>query len=280
MTKTPTQSTHFIRSVRRETASSYSATILQDHPIAYWPLDELPTAHRIADHSGHGCDGKLVGNARLVQGGPFGGGRCAEFSGNGCIQTEMLPKSDPANGFSVEVWAMVDEGNGRKIHRSPFTCREDRGVSASNHIHTGGFSIFAADDDRWQFQTGTGPMPYWAEVAGPPVVLGQWAYIVGTFKPTTGQDPNGAFIGIKRLYINGDLVATDKQAWTPNETKPARIGAGATEWTSAAHGFFGRVAEAAVYDHPLDEPRIKIHWEIGKHSWSDWDQGEKSKQSQ
>ena len=258
MTNMQTKSTHFVRNIVQQAPDAYAKLVLEDRPLSYWPLNESPAAPWLVDHLDRDRIGHLIRGVRLGQKGPFNNGRScsAEFYGTDYIQTDPLPKRDPAKGFSVEVWARADGGNGRGMYRSAIAYRDDGDVRT-------GFNLYAAANDHWEFQTGTGT--FWAYVAGPPVVLGQWVYIVGTFEPVD-KDSNGVFVGVKKLYINGDLVGMERQPWKPNDTIPVRIGATAERSSPAAYFFIGRIAEAAIYDRPLDHDRIKAHWEAGEPS--------------
>ena len=249
---------HFVRIIPQSEPAPYMKAVLEDRPLAYWPLNESPTVSWILDRSGHGCDGHFVGNVRLVRGGPFDDNRrrSAEFSGNGYIQVSQLPQSDAKKGFTIELWTKTDANNGQGTYRSPLCYRDDRGESNRT-----GFMFYATAENIWRFQTGTGV--FWAGIDGPAVVPEQWVYLAGTFKPTL-PEKDGVFQGVLKFYVNGVLAATEQCPWKPNDTMPLRIGAGMSELATAGHFYIGCIAEVAVYDRPLDENRIRMHWEIGR----------------
>ncbi len=269
VTKKRSLTVDFVRTIPQPESSSYRKAVLEDRPLAYWPLNESPTVSWITDRSGHGCDGHFVRNVRLVRGGPFGDNRrrSAEFSGNGYIQIHQLPKSDPAKGFTVEIWTKTDAKYGQGTYRSPLSYRDDRG--APNRT---GFMLYATAENVWRFQTGTGV--FWAGVDGLAVVPGQWVYLAGTFKPTS-PETDGVFQGLLNFYVNGEVVATENSPWKPNDTMPLRIGAGMSELSEAGYYFIGNIAEVAVYDRPLGPDRIRTHWEKGRASDADANRAEK-----
>ena len=259
MAKTHVKPTYFVRRVRQE-LSPYAKAVLEDRPLAYWPLNEPENAAAwVADHSGHNIIGHIVRGVRFGQQGPFtfdnGCSRAAEFTGDNYIETDPLPESDFANGFSVEAWTRVDGGRG--MLRCPITYRDDRATP-----NRAGFALSVTVNGRWTCPAGAGD--FWASVAGPPVVLGQWVHIVGTFTPTE-KPTDGVFMGVQKLYVNGCLVAHGRQPWKPCAATSAYIGAGLT-WSDPDAFFIGRIAEAAIYDRPLDANRVKAHWEAGQPS--------------
>jgi len=260
---------HFVRAMPPPEPAPYMKAVLEDRPLAYWPLNESPTVSWITDRSGHGCDGHFVGNVRLVRGGPFGDNhrRSAEFSGNGYIQVPQLPKSDPAKGFAIELWAKADAGRGHDDYRSPLSYRDDRGVPNRT-----GFMFYVTTEDAWRFQVGTGD--FWDGVDGPAVAPGQWVYLAGTFQPTS-KETNGMFQGLLKFYVNGKAVATTRCPWKPNDMMPLRIGAGMSELPEAGYFFIGNIADVAVYGQPLEPDRIRVHWEKGRASDANANRSEK-----
>jgi len=77
------------------------------------------------------------------------------------------------------------------------------------------------------------------------------------------------------LIIAGEVVATEKSPWKPNDTMPLRIGAGMSELSEAGYFFIGNIAEVAVYDRPLEPDRIRTHWKKGQASDADANRSEK-----
>ena len=250
MAKTRTKSIHFVRNIARQLSDAYAKLVLEDRPLVYWPLNESPFAQWVVDRSDHDCIGHVIRGVRLGQKGPWNNGRsrAAEFTGNDYIQTDPLPKSDPTKGFSVEVWAKVE---GSEEPQSIVTDRDN----------DGGYMFYARPKmNVWEFSTHNGAATEVWDSIFRPIIPKQWTHLVGTFEPT-GEKSGDAMLGVKKLYINGGLAASAKQRFVPGQGNLLRIGAGATELTEATHFFIGRLAEVAIYDHPLREDRIKAHYE-------------------
>lgn len=242
--------TPFARGIRREDIDSYAKTVLADNPLAYWPLNEAPGARWIADHSRSHCSGRVVGAIGLAQCGPFPNerSRAIEFTGNGYIEINQSPNSDVANGFSFEVWAKCDGDEG------PQCIITDRDTN-------GGYMLYARPElGAWEFSTRNGAATDMWDSVFRPGIQKQWTHLVGTFEPL-GKKVGDSLVGVKRLYVNGDLAATEKQQLVPSQWSRMRIGAGATELPEAKYFFIGRLAEMAVYDHQLSAERVKTHWE-------------------
>ena len=256
--KHSTTKPHFVRHIHSGELTPYTKVVLQDRPWVYWPLDELPGAHWVSNRAGSGSDGRVVGVVRLGQDGPFRSDRnfAAEFTGHGYIETNQLPNNEFSQGFTAEFWARVDGGIGQGLYRSPITFRDCKDV----HDQVG-FTFYAMHNDTWAFVTGTGQS--WENLIGGTVVAGRWVYIAAAFEPT-GKSPSGALRGVRKLYVDGNLAATDEQTFVPNLNVPLRIGAGATESPSPDFSFLGRIAHVAIYNRPLVESQIKTHWNASK----------------
>ena len=224
-------------------AASYAAAVVADHPVALWRLSEAagPVVHDL--YGGYhgfvsnivtlGLAGALVGDLDTAAG----------FDGiSAKVEVPYASALNPAS-YTIECWARVDGGAG--TFRSPLSSRDDPPVR--------GFIFYASAGDRWEFWTGTNGAPgTWNVVAGPPVGVGEWVHLAGSY---------GA--GLKKFYVNGSLVgqAADLPAGA-NDRNPLRIGAGRNE-TPGEYWFNGAVDEVAIYDHVLSPARIREHWAQG-----------------
>ena len=83
---------------------------------------------------------------------------------------------------------------------------------------------------------------------GPPVTLGQWTHLVGTYDGTT-----------MRLYVNGALIGATPSGYVQNTQRPLWIATGRTESTPTFY-LPGRVDEAAVYGSALSATRVQAHF--------------------
>jgi prepilin-type N-terminal cleavage/methylation domain-containing protein len=69
-----------------------------------------------------------------------------------------------------------------------------------------GFVMYIKGDSKnYQFWTVNGSG--WDQLTGGTVVFGEWHSIVMTFTATSGPDDQDRYIGEKRLYVDGELVA-------------------------------------------------------------------------
>src|SRR3989440_1402067 len=84
------------------TAKTYNATVLADHPVAYWRMDET-TGSTMADASGNANHGRYVGIYTLGQPGALAGGAVA-FDGQSGAASVMNTASLQVNTVPIEVW--------------------------------------------------------------------------------------------------------------------------------------------------------------------------------
>ena len=112
---------------------------------------------------------------------------------------------------TVEAWAYPTGGQG--TFRSVVTSRDYAPGNARGYI------LYASSSNTWQLWLGNGD---WVVVYGPPIVLNQWAHLVGTYDGTTA-----------RLYVNGALAASSgASGFLQNAVRPLRIASGATDKTA------------------------------------------------
>ncbi|EEF57235.1 LamG-like jellyroll fold domain-containing protein, partial [Pedosphaera parvula] len=219
--------------------SGYTAAVLQDHPVAFWRLDEAsgPTVSDWAGgHNGTADAGVGFGVPGAVNG---SSDTAATFGGS---KIDVPFSADLNQGvFSIEFWARINGGSG--TYRSPLTSRDTGGR---------GYIFYAGTDDHWQFWTGPGGNP-WQNITGPAVVEGEWAHIVGTFDGTT-----------KTFYVNGQVVGSAQVPFNLNTARPFRIGAGATEGPGDLY-FPGDIDEVAYYNTVLSADRVANHFGLGEY---------------
>src|SRR5256714_1109567 len=83
-------------------AKTYTATVLADHPVAYWRMDET-TGSTMADMSGNANNGHYVGIYTLGQPGALAGGAVA-FDGQSGAASVMNSPSLQVNTVTIEMW--------------------------------------------------------------------------------------------------------------------------------------------------------------------------------
>ncbi len=241
------------------TGNEYSTTLTTQAPTGYWPLNELPGPLPSLTAVNQGSVGTL-GNATsvgLVEGGIAGPTPTAEqgmpadnkavrMTGGGYYEVPYREELNPSR-FTVEFWAKVTGGAG--AFRAAVSGRNDQNAT------TYGYIFYAANNNTWQFWTGSGGSGAWDPITGPAVVNNQWTHVVGTYDGS-----------VKRFYVNGTQVGTGTSAtFNPNTLRPLRIGAGANE-TTANFLFPGDVDEVAIFPRALNASEISQRYAFGKNN--------------
>src|SRR2546430_14521726 len=83
-------------------AKTYTATVLADHPVAYWRMDET-TGSTMADASGNANHGRYVGIYTLGPPGALAGGAVA-FDRQSGAPRAMNPSHLQGNTLTIQVW--------------------------------------------------------------------------------------------------------------------------------------------------------------------------------
>ncbi|MGK0188085.1 MAG: hypothetical protein ACI9R3_003877 [Verrucomicrobiales bacterium] len=159
------------------------------------------------------------------------------FEGAGLIQYDWEEALNPES-FTLMGWAKSNGGAGG--FQSMVTSRNDLTPDSEGYV------IYDADDGNWQYWSGNGlDDGNWQTVAGPAVETGQWQHVAIAYDNSTEQ---------KRLYVNGELVATANNRIEPNTTTPFNVGAG----QDFGDGFFfdGNIDDIGLYDEPLSAAEI------------------------
>lgn len=231
--------------------ADYKSTILADSPAGYYRLGESPFAYATAGNSGSGgaaLDGQYQFGVGNGAGGALAGDpdTAAQFSGVARVDVPYSAALNPAGPFTIECWAMVTNGITTNVYRSPVTSR-----ATGNR----GYILYAGNNNRWQFWTGSGTG--FVSLTGPAVVNDVWVHVVGT------RDS----LGTNRLYINGVLMASNSApTFAANASAPLRVGAGASESTLGDFYFPGRVDEVAFYPTQLSDAQVAAHYDNGTNS--------------
>jgi LmbE family N-acetylglucosaminyl deacetylase len=225
-------------------STRYRSTVLSDAPAGYWRLGEA-TGVVATDETGHGWNASYLAAPSQGQAGAILGDINGSVGLDGVNQYVEVPYGgalDPSV-FTVEAWAFPTGGSGR--FRSVVTSRD-----TSN-----GIALYAGDANTWQFWLRTNGVD--TKLHGPPVTLDAWTHLAATY--------DGA---AARLYVNGNLVASASVAYSPNTTRPLRIGAGKTE-TVPAYYFPGRVDDVALYSRALTGTAIRVHYDEAQTAQAD-----------
>src|SRR6195256_5603493 len=222
-------------------AKTYSATVLADHPVAYWRMDDA-AGSTMADASGNANNGRYVGIYSLGQTGAIAGGAVA-FDGQSGAASVMNSPSLQVNTVTIEAW----------IKKKTDT---EYGVYVAKNVEPGGgagsswFELLNSHHNgRLEFRVTSDGAP--AVLSNTALALNTWYYVVATY--------DGA---VAKLYFNGKLDGSLKVAAVPKQTSdPLFIG-------RRTDGLFNdaALANVAIYSTALSADRIGAHWQAsGSH---------------
>jgi hypothetical protein len=217
-------------------AKTYSATVLADHPVAYWRMDD--TGSTMADISGNANNGRYAGIYTIGQPGAISGGSTAvAFDGQSAASVMNSP-SLQVNTVTIEAW----------IKKRSDT---EYGVYVAKNVEPGGgagsswFELLNSHHNgQLEFRVTSDGAP--AVVSNSTLALSTWYYVVATY--------DGA---VAKLYVNGKLDGTLKVTAVPKQTSdPLFIG-------RRFDGLFNdaSLADVAIYPVALPADRITAHWQ-------------------
>ncbi len=212
----------------------YAATVVADHPVAYYRLDE-PTGSTIAvDASGNGHNGVYEGNPLMgVTGLVQGPDTAVNFNTTGDVR---IANSSDLNfvgtTFTIEAWVsgISSGGNLQRIF--------DKVVAGA----TLGYGLDISNTQiRLLGSTNLEPLASFSPTAT--------YHIVGV--------SDGA--GSGSIYVNGSLLASGQYFSSTAYTGDAHI---AVANDGTAH-FGGTIDEVAVYNYALPPDRVLAHYQTG-----------------
>ncbi|TWT75575.1 hypothetical protein Pla123a_30850 [Posidoniimonas polymericola] len=244
----------------------YEQLVLADRPLAYWPLYRVRRNRRVLDLTQHGYDGQAIGNwpAELNDASSTQV-RGAYFDGESYIEPDSKPPVDLESGFTIEGWAKVLGG---PEFQSVFTSRWVFGSNTPSQ-QCFGFTLYAGDDDKWQFWSGSGEYgAMWQMLSGNKTLeRHRWTHVAASFRPEKTKE--GEWVeGTVQLYVNGQPAASGTHRMSLLDFEwPARIGAAEFVPKSLTSWLFrGELRDVALYDYPLSDERIRTHQTQGEHA--------------
>lgn len=223
-----------------DVAVDYSAAVLADSPVGYWPLDE--TLSTVAqDASGYGNHGEYVGSPALAQSGAFDGSAAATFASGDRIEVPHYDFS--AESFTVEAWIKTTSTASSSAYEG------DPALTIfGDHRNVVWFS-FGVDGGVLQISRFSIQADQWQHVRGVTLVNdGEWHHVVGT----TAQGSNTAV-----LYVDGEIDAQGPMDVFVNDHAGVnRIGSGYLD----QDGFVGSLDEVAIYSEALGPGQVAAHY--------------------
>jgi hypothetical protein len=223
----------------------YNETVLLDHPVAYYRLDE-PSGMVATDSSGHGNDGTYTTSL----GGSLSYGRPGALLGDADASLGMSGDGNPGIGgearldlpfdpfgadFTIEVW--LDP-------LAAPTMSYDSSIFVYEQYLVSGFRTGWTDQmlpEIWTNQTGGT-----ADVrSATPLVIGQWHHVVMTKAGGTAT-----------IYLQGAVVAAGALDYVAPAASGTQNCLGACEGLPS----MGVFDELAIYDYALPAARIAAHY--------------------
>lgn len=234
---------HGVRTPRM--IQAYSAAVLADSPIVYYPLNESSGATTASDTSGHGYNGTYgssvtVGNASLV-----GGDQAPTFPGGTSSSSTVVSSSTnsalaPTGSFSVEFWVNVPS----TVSGSQFLWTQT--YQSGSSAYPAYISLESGSPAFFEVQINTtGGLV----AAYPAVVLGAKNHLVVTW--------NGSTLS---AYVNGSLADSATGSGTLTNYASPYAGFKLGGPVPGHTGFSGALGEFALYGSALSSTRVSAHY--------------------
>ena len=219
------------------TPPTYSESVLADHPVGYWPMDEA-SGTAMVDASSHHHNGSYEGTVKLRQPGPIGAADAAiALDGARAWATVPDAGSFQLNTVSLELWLS-------KRTDVEFGAYLTKNFTSGGGLGSSWFQLLNSHHDgRLEFRV-TADYPALTSTAILPI--NTWYYVVATYDGSTA-----------RLYINGKLDSSTTVSALPRQAPdPILIG-------RRGDGLFNDalISQVAIYPSALSADRVAAHWQ-------------------
>lgn len=231
-------------------AGTYLSPFLPvNSPAVAWNFDEASwngTAGEVKSNAsslfainGTAAGGATTTSANPALSGSPGTGNSGFFNGTSASVTISYNAALNPNDFTIAVWVRNDAalGTGRCLLAS-----RDESTATKK-----GYGLWTTVGGQWQFRTGADT----SALNGGTVVVGQWTHVAASFQTTSVSGTTRT--GVRRLFINGLLVAQDTGTYVVNTAKPLVVGAADSPGSSF---FAGAVDEVTLHAAPLSQPDV------------------------
>jgi len=243
-------------------SSIYNRTVLADHPVAYWPLDDtaksIPKVLTAKDLTGHGHDGQYMGGVQLAspntdnEVNPFGlRPAAASFDGkSGYVNIPGTWGGPSWKAVTVEAWVYAQVQNPPAVKPTDYNFQAIVEPTDQSFVHFQLHPPCRVEDecgDVVYVDAGTRAilLPV-VSPSSPPA----WHYVV-----MTGQSSDS------KIYVDGVEQGSNSSTFTSiTAANSLRIGSG----YRGGRFFNGRIADVAIYDHALDAVQVADHYNVAK----------------
>lgn len=125
-------------------------------------------------------------------------------------------------------------------------------VTSRDDDPTQGYILYHDNRDKWSFWFSNGNDAWAGATTSSKVKIGEWQHLVLTHDGEVG-----------RLFVDGELAASDRDRLGLNFRRPCRIGSGRSEFQRAHYHFAGDIAEISYWDRPVSAAEIESGFRAG-----------------
>lgn len=213
---------------------TYRDVVLEDGPLAYWPIDTLENGSRTPDVTGNGHDAYIDNDM---------GNGSADFEVAGAVATAATldgaslfvdaphPFGFGDSSYTLEAWVRVDSATNGGLWK----CVPSAGGD--------GYSTYLTETsvNHKRYQD-----PANEDMNHTPIVLETFRHVVVTFDAALGEG---------QMYVDGAPIFLPPRELSLSWT----IGGAAFELAAAGTPGVVSIDEVAVYDSPLTQERVAEH---------------------